>query len=179
MPIYRNRVPSERADFFRKVASRGKAVQEERFAASQAKSKVVILLTDGVNNMGEIDPLTAADLAKQFGIRVYTIGVGKEGESLLPIEDPRFGTRILKVETQIDEKVLDEISKRTGGRFYRAQDERGLRDIFSEIDRLEKTEITVEKFTHYEEHYFWFLWPALLALMIEIIWSNLLAVRIP
>lgn len=157
----------------------GLANAVNRLKNSEAKSKVIILLTDGVNNMGEIDPLTAADLAKQFGIRVYTIGVGKEGESLLPIQDPRFGLRVLKVETQIDEKVLDEISRRTGGKFYRAQDQHGLHDIFSEIDRLEKTEITVEKFTHYEERYFWFLWPALFVLIAEIIWSNLLAVRIP
>ncbi|MBI4353124.1 MAG: VWA domain-containing protein, partial [Candidatus Omnitrophica bacterium] len=129
-----------------------------RLKGSQAKSKVVVLLTDGVNNAGEIDPLTAADLAKQYRVRVYTIGVGKEGEAFLPIMDPRFGTtRVLRVQTQIDEKTLMEIARRTGGAYFRAQDERALREIFREIDRLEKTEVTVEKFTRYEERYFWFL----------------------
>ena len=150
-----------------------------RLKGSEAKSKVIVLLTDGVNNAGEIDPLTASELAKQFGIKVYAIGVGKEGEAILPIRDPRFGTRMIRVETQIDEKMLRQIAQKTGGRYFRAQDTQGLRDIFSEIDRLEKTEVTVERFTHYEEHYFWFLWPALLLLLFEILWTNVLRVTIP
>ncbi len=157
----------------------GLANAVNRLKGSEAKSKVVILLTDGVNNMGEIDPLTAAGLAKQVGVRVYTIGVGKEGEALLPIQDPRFGVRVIKVETQIDEKILDQISRQTGGRFFRAQDERGLHEIFSEIDRLEKTEITVERFMHYDERYFWFLWPAFFLILFEIVWTNFLRVKIP
>lgn len=150
-----------------------------RLKNSEAKSKVIVLLTDGVNNAGEIDPLTAAELAKQYKVRVYTIGVGKEGSSFLPVQDPRFGTRLLKVETQIDENMLTQISKKTGGAYFRAQDERGLREIFKEIDRLEKTEVTIEKFMHYEEHYFWFLWPALWILLLEIVWTNALFVKIP
>jgi Ca-activated chloride channel family protein len=150
-----------------------------RLKASDAKSKVIILLTDGVNNAGEIDPITASDLAKQFGIRVYTIGVGKEGEALLPIQDPRFGTRLIKVETQIDEKMLAEIARKTGGLYFRARDERGLREIFKQIDKLERTEITVETFTHYEERYFWFLWPALFVLLFEVFWTNAVSVKVP
>ncbi len=150
-----------------------------RLKGSRAKSKVIILLTDGVNNAGEISPLTAAELAKQFGIRTYTIGVGREGEALLPIQDPRFGTRLLKVETQIDEKSLLDIADKTGGAYFRAQDERALREIFRQIDRLEKTEITVEKYTHYDERYFWFLWPAFLLLLFEAVWVNLIRVKIP
>ncbi len=150
-----------------------------RLKGSEAKSKVIILLTDGVNNTGEIDPITAAGLAKQFGIKVYTIGVGKQGESLLPVTDPRFGTRLIKIETQIDEKLLARISAMTGGAYFRAQDERGLREIFNQIDSLEKTEVTIEKFTHYEEHYFWFLWPALFLLLFELIWTNAVQVKIP
>ena len=150
-----------------------------RLKNSEVKSKVVILLTDGVNNAGEIDPLTAADLAKQLKIKVYTIGVGKEGTAYLPVEDPNFGTRLLKVETQIDEKMLDQIARRTGGQYFRAQDERGLRDIFHEIDQLEKTELKVERFTHYDERYFWFLWPALFFLLGELVWTNFLFVKIP
>jgi Ca-activated chloride channel family protein len=150
-----------------------------RLKDSEAKSKVIILLTDGVNNAGEIDPLTAAGLAKQYGMRVYTIGVGREGESLLPVSDPRFGTRVLKVETQIDEKVLMEIARQTGGSYFRAQDSRSLHEIFKQIDRLEKTEITVEKYTHYDEQFFWFLWPALFVLLFEIVWTNLVRVKLP
>ena len=157
----------------------GLANAVNRLKNSEAKSKVVILLTDGVNNMGEINPLTAADLAKEFGIRVYTIGVGKEGESLLPIQDPRFGTRIIRVETQIDEKVLDQIAAKTGGAFFRAQDERALHDIFSQIDGMEKTEIKVEKYTHFDERYFWFLWPAFFLILFEIFWMNVVRVKIP
>lgn len=150
-----------------------------RVKDSEAKSKVIILLTDGVNNAGEIDPLTAADLAKQYKIKVYTIGVGREGESLLPVSDPRFGTRMLKIETQIDEKILIEIARRTGGSYFRAQDSRSLNEIFKQIDRLEKTEVTVEKYTRYEEHFFWFLWPALWILLFEMAWTNLIRVKLP
>lgn len=150
-----------------------------RLKSSDAKSKVIILLTDGVNNAGEIDPITASDLARQFGIRVYTIGVGKEGEALLPIQDPRFGTRLIKVETQIDEKMLSEIARKTGGLYFRARDDRGLREIFKQIDRLEKTEITVETFTYYEERYFWFLWPAFFIFLFEIFWVNAVNVKVP
>lgn len=157
----------------------GLANAVNRLKDSEAKSKVIILLTDGVNNMGEIDPLTGAELAKEMKIRVYTIGVGKEGMSILPIQDPRFGTRLLKVETEIDEKTLKKIAAMTGGRYFRAQDERGLHDIFHEIDSLERTKIKVERFTHYEEHYFWFLWPALFVLLLEAVWTNLVAVKLP
>ena len=150
-----------------------------RLKDSEAKSKVIILLTDGVNNAGEISPLTAAGIAKQFGIKVYTIGVGKEGMSLLPIEDPQFGRRIIRIQDEIDEKTLTQIAHETNGRYYRAQTANALRDIFHEIDQLEKTEITVETFTHYDEHYFWFLWPALFLLLFEIVWTNLIAVKIP
>ncbi len=150
-----------------------------RLKDSEAKSKVVILLTDGINNAGEIDPLTAAGLAKQLKVRVYTIGVGREGTSLLPVQDPQFGTRLLRVETQIDEKTLKEIARQTGGLYFRAQDQRGLREIFNRIDQLERTQITVEQFTHYEEQYFWFLWPAFFIFLFEIIWNNLISVKWP
>ncbi len=157
----------------------GLANAVNRLKDSQAKSKVIILLTDGINNAGEIDPLTAANLAKEFRIRVYTIGVGKDGESILPIQDPRFGMRLLRVETQIDEKSLAAISRQTGGLYFRAQDERGLREIFKEIDKLERTEIKVETYTHYDERYFWFLWPAFFILLFEVVWTSLVSIKIP
>jgi Ca-activated chloride channel family protein len=157
----------------------GLANAVNRLKDSEAKSKVVILLTDGVNNAGEIDPLTAASLAKEFKVRVYTIAVGREGESVLPIQDPRFGTRILKVQTHIDEKTLTQIAKMTGGRFFRAEDSQGLIAIFGEIDRLERTEVKIERFTHHEEHFFKFLWPALFVFLAEIVWTQLLRVKLP
>jgi len=150
-----------------------------RLKDSEARSKIVILLTDGINNTGEIDPITAADLAKQYGIRVYTIGVGKEGIAYLPVNDPRFGTRLIKVETQIDEKMLNDISAKTGGHYFRARDERMLHDIFRQIDLLEKTEVTVEQQVHYEERYFWFLWPAFLLVLAEMVLFELMYVKIP
>ncbi len=150
-----------------------------RLRDSEAKSKVIILLTDGINNAGEIDPLTGADLAKQHGIKVYTVGVGKEGMSYLPVQDPMFGTRLIRVESEIDEKMLELIATKTGGEYFRAQDTRSLHEIFRKIDQLEKTEITVERFTHYDEHYFWFLWPALFLLLAEVIWTNFIWVKIP
>lgn len=157
----------------------GLASAVNRLKDSEAKTKIAVLLTDGVNNAGEIDPLTAAELAKQFKVRVYTIGVGKDGMSYLPIEDPTFGTRLLKVETQIDEKMLDTIARKTGGSYFRAQDSRALREIFKEIDRLEKTEVKVEHAVHYEEQYFWFLWPALWVLLMELVWTHVIFVKIP
>lgn len=157
----------------------GLANAVNRLKNSEAKSKVVILLTDGVNNAGEIDPVTAAGLARQFRVRVYTIGVGREGTSLLPIQDPMFGTRLLKVETHIDEAMLQSIADKTGGAFFRAQDERALHEIFKRIDGLERTEVTIEKYTHYEEQFFWFLWPALFFILLELLWSQLVFVKIP
>lgn len=150
-----------------------------RLKDSAAKSKVIVLLTDGINNTGEIDPLTASDLAREYRIKVYTVGVGKEGTAFLPIQDRAYGTRLLKVETQIDEKTLRQISSKTGGQYFRAEDERRLREIFREIDGLEKTEITVEKYTRYDERYFWFLWPAFFLLFFEMAWTQVLGVKIP
>lgn len=157
----------------------GLANAVNRLKGSEAKSKVVVLLTDGVNNAGEIDPLTAAELSKQFNIKVYTIAVGKEGSSFLPVQDPRFGSRLLRVETQLDEKTLMAIAKKTGGAYFRAEDSNALHEIFRSIDRLERTEVKVEKHMRYEEHYHWFLWPAFFLLLFEVVWTNLVRVRIP
>jgi Ca-activated chloride channel family protein len=105
--------------------------------------------------------------------------VGREGTALLPVNDPMFGTRLIKVETEIDEKSLEAIARGTGGEYFRAQDERGLREIFKRIDQLERTKIMVERHTHYEEHYFWFAWAALAVLLIEALWMNGFRVKIP
>jgi Ca-activated chloride channel family protein len=115
-----------------------------RLKNSRAKSKVIVLLTDGENNAGEIDPLTAAEIAKTFGIRVYTIGAGAEGQALIPVKTV-FGPRYQRVKVRIDEKTLNEIARITSGRYFRAKDKGGLENIFDEIDRLEKNENRIDR----------------------------------
>ena len=132
----------------------GLATAVNRLKDSKAKSKVIILMTDGVNNTGEIDPNTALELAKEFGIKVYTIGLGTNGQAPTPVgvrPDGSFVYQNAKVE--IDEKLLNKIAKETGGRYFRATDNRKLNKIYKEIDKLEKTEIKETKYYNYEELY--------------------------
>lgn len=138
----------------------GLATALNRLRESEAKSKVVILLTDGVSNAGTVQPADAAQIAEQLGIRVYTIGVGTQGKALSPVS--RFPTgqyRYDYVEVEIDEKTLRSIADLTGGKYFRATDEKKLKDIYSEIDRLEKTRINVTEHRQKKEEYFPFaLW---------------------
>lgn len=133
----------------------GLANAVNRLKDSPAKSKVVILLTDGVNNRGAIAPATAAELAKAFGIRVYTIGVGTYGEAPYPVETP-FGVQLQNVPVEIDEDVLQQIATLTGGKYFRATDNNKLQQIYSEIDQLEKSKIEVKHFSKKNEQYFIF-----------------------
>ena len=126
-----------------------------------AKSKVIILLTDGVNNAGEIDPLTAAQAVEALGIKVYTIGMGRPGQVPVPVEDIFGREQIVYQESELDEATLQEIADTTGGRYFRAEDTRGLKQIYDEIDSLEKSQIEVERFTRYQELMAWLLIPAL------------------
>ena len=128
---------------------------------SDAKSKVVILLTDGVNNAGQIDPLTAAEAAEVLGIKVYTIGMGRPGQVPVPMVDAFGRQQITYQESQLDEATLQEIATVTGGRYFRAEDTSGLKEIYDEIDSLEKSQIEVERFTRYQELMGWLLLPAL------------------
>jgi Ca-activated chloride channel family protein len=121
-----------------------------RLRDSKAKSKVMILLTDGVNNRGEIDPLTAAQIAQTFGIRIYTVGVGTEGMAPVPFVTD-FGIRYQNMEVDIDEKTLQKIAEITDGRYFRAKDNRALRTIYEQIDKLEKTRIDVKAYRSYSE----------------------------
>ncbi|MZP65273.1 MAG: VWA domain-containing protein, partial [Bacteroidales bacterium] len=123
-----------------------------RIKDSEAKSKVIILLTDGVNNRGEIAPATAAGIAKTFGIRVYTIGVGSMGTAPYPVQTP-FGTQYQNMPVEIDEDILKEIAGSTGGRYFRATDNNKLVEVYSEIDKLEKSKIDVRQFTRKQEEY--------------------------
>ncbi len=156
----------------------GLATSINRLKDSKAASKVIILLSDGVNNSGEVSPLTAADIAKKFDIRVYTIGVGSEGTAPFPVKTA-FGTRYQNMEVKIDEAVLAQIAEMTGGQYFRATDEQKLRKIYEEIDKLEKTIIKEKKYTSTEERFFWFALIAALLLIAEAILRNTLFKQMP
>ena len=148
----------------------GLATAVNRIKDSESKSKVIILLTDGVNNAGYVKPLTAAEIAKKFGVKVYTIGVGREGEALTPISrrsDGRYVFGLARVE--IDEDLLRQIASLTGGRYFRATSTRSLEEIYDEIDRLEKTEIEVTSVKRYSEEFYRFVWIALALLVLELL----------
>jgi Ca-activated chloride channel family protein len=130
----------------------GLANAVNRLKDSKAKSKVIILLTDGVNNRGAIAPLTAAEIARTFGIRVYTIGVGTMGMAPAPVQTP-FGTRLQNVKVEIDEGTLKQIADATDGRYFRATDNEKLRAIYKEIDQMEKSKIDVKEYSKKEEEY--------------------------
>jgi Ca-activated chloride channel family protein len=147
----------------------GIATAVNRLKDSNAKSKVIILLTDGQNNAGEIDPVTAADLAAAYGIKIYTIGAGTRGTAPYPIQDPIFGTRYQNVPVNIDEDMLKQIAEITGGAYFRATDTEKLEDIYAQIDKLEKTEIEEVIYTDYKDLYPRFLLPGILLLVFSII----------
>lgn len=145
----------------------GLATAVNRLKNSEAISKTIILLTDGVNNLGVIDPLTAADFAKMFNIRVYTIGVGTEGVAPYPVQTP-WGKQYQNVPVQIDENVLTQISNMTDGKYFRATNKKVLQNVFKEIDKLEKTKIEVLSFERKSEEFKIWLWIALALLLIEL-----------
>jgi Ca-activated chloride channel family protein len=142
----------------------GLATSVDRLRQSEAKSKVIILMTDGVNNSGFIDPLTATDIAKKYGIRVYTIGVGKEGEAMYPMQN---GMRV-PMKVDIDEPLLKNIAVNTGGKYFRATDNAKLKNIYKEIDRLEKTKVEVSAFHHKSEEFYPWAMAAGLILLLEV-----------
>ncbi len=146
-----------------------------RLRASAAKSRVIVLVTDGVNNAGNIDPITAARLAAAMKVRIHTVGVGRPGgEALFPVDDPVFGKRMVRLEAQLDEKTLSAIADSTGGEYFRASDPAALREIFDRIGEMEKTRIESVEFVDYEERAGWFLLPAVGLLALE---SGLAATR--
>jgi Ca-activated chloride channel family protein len=139
-----------------------------RLRASEAKSKVVVLLTDGQNNAGMVDPTTAARVAASLGIKVYTIGVGTRGRAPIPVDDPVFGRRLISVEVDIDEITLRKIAELTGGEYFRATDRRELREIYHRIDQLEKSKVESETFVEYSDRFAWLVLPALGLLVLEL-----------
>jgi Ca-activated chloride channel family protein len=152
----------------------GLATAVARVKDSKAKSKVVILLTDGVNNQGSVPPLTAAEIAKAFGVRVYTVGVGTIGKALSPtgVIYPDGTLEYVYAEVDIDDKTLDEIADMTGGRYFRATDNNKLKDVYKEIDRMEKTIFEEKNFTNKAEHFLPFALGAAFLLLIEFLLKN-------
>jgi len=148
----------------------GLATSVNRIKDSKAKSKVIILLTDGVNNAGFIDPITAAELAKEFQIKIYSIGLGTNGLALSPVGiDVRGKFNYANVQVEIDEKLLTQISEMTGGKYFRATDNNRLEEIYSDINKLERTEIEEFKYYSVDEKFRYFLAPAILLILFELV----------
>lgn len=156
----------------------GLATAVARMQGSDAKSRVVILLTDGVNNRGEITPQTAADIAKTYGIRVYTIGVGANGTAPYPVITP-WGVQMQDVEVEIDEDLLKGIAETTGGRYFRATDNTKLSEIYSEINKMEKARTTIDSFPVYKELFMDFSLVALICLLLEVVFNAFILKRLP
>ena len=157
----------------------GLATAVGRLKNSDAKSKVAILLTDGVNNSGQIAPLTAAEIAKNFGIKVYTIGVGTQGTAPMPAQDAWGNRTFVQAPVEIDEEALRQIAEETGGKYYRATDNQSLSDIYDQINSLEKTKIEVKDFLVYQERYLFFVLLAFGALLLEIAVRHIYLRQIP
>jgi Ca-activated chloride channel homolog len=157
----------------------GIATALNRLKNSTAKSKVVILLTDGRNNMGSIAPLTAAETAKALKIKIYTIGAGSKGPIPYPVRDA-FGNKFYQnIEADLDEGLLSDIAKVTGAKYYRATDTQSLRNIYLDIDRLEKTPLKDKGYREYNELFPWCLLPGLFLILLEIVLTNTVLRRIP
>ncbi len=150
-----------------------------RLRDSKAKSKVIILLTDGVNNRGEVDPITASNIAAAIDVKIYTIGAGSHGTALYPVNDPLLGKRFVPMPVEIDEDVLKQIAVNTKGRYFRATDTKKLLGIYAEIGELEKTKIEVKEFTRYDEYFNYFLIIGLGLFILEMILTNSIFRKLP
>lgn len=147
-------------------------------AAPGADSRVIILLTDGVSNAGQVDPMTAAEAAKALGIKIYTIGAGRPGQVPVPVQG-LFGTEIVYQESQLDEETLRQVAEITGGKFFRAENTESLQAIYDEINELEKSQVEIEVHNQYQELAGWLMMPALLILLSELVLNQTVFRRIP
>jgi Ca-activated chloride channel family protein len=150
-----------------------------RLRESDAKSKIIILLSDGRNNAGEIDPITAAQTAKAMNIKIYTIGAGKPGTAPYPVDDPIFGRRYVYIENEIDEPTLKRIAQITGGEYFRAKDEKALAHIYQQISQMEQTEIKVREYLRYNELFSKYAFLGLAFLLVEIVLAGTRYRKIP
>ena len=157
----------------------GLATAVKRLQASDAESKVVILLTDGRNNRGQIGPLTAAQMAEALGVRVYTIGAGSRGTARVPVDSPGLGRRYVRVRVDVDEPTLQEMAEVTNGQYFRATDRASLEQIWAQIDELETTEIEVQNFTRWGELFHWPLALGVVLLVLELMLSHTVLRRLP
>ena len=155
------------------------AAAANRLKDKEAKTKLIVLLTDGDNNAGKVQPLTAAEAAKALGIRIYTIGAGTEGEAPFPLQNAFGRTVYRNVLVKFDEKTLEGIATITNGQYFRATDTDSLRKIFSEIDKMEKTKIEVERTAQYRDLFHYFLIPGIACLLLEILLSQTVWRRLP
>lgn len=146
----------------------GLATAVDRLRYSKGKSKVIILLTDGVNNTGLIDPNTALEIAKAYKVRVYTVGIGTQGQALMPVQTPA-GVQKLMMPVEIDEPLLKQIAGETGGQYYRATNNQSLSNIYQAIDKLEKTKVEISSYKHYAELFFPFALLAIVCIALEMV----------
>ncbi|HXJ61562.1 MAG TPA: VWA domain-containing protein [Verrucomicrobiae bacterium] len=157
----------------------GLSAAVNRIREVKSKSKIVILMTDGQNNSGKVQPLTAAEAAQALGVKVYTIGVGTHGTAPMPTTDMFGRKRYVQIEVDIDEKTLTEIATKTGGEYFRADSTDTLRKIYARIDQLEKTEVEVKRFVHIKELFHWAVGPALGLFLVEILLAHTVWRRLP
>lgn len=157
----------------------GLSTAVNRLRDLKSKSRIVILMTDGQNNAGKIQPMTAAEAAKALGIKVYTIGVGIRGTAPMPFVDPFGMRRYRQVEVDIDEETLTKIANLTGGKYFRADSSETLQDIYDEIDRMEKTEVDVKRFVQVEERFAWAVIPGIALLLLEVLLAGTVWRRLP
>ncbi|MBS1688261.1 MAG: VWA domain-containing protein, partial [Bacteroidetes bacterium] len=140
----------------------------DRLRNAHGKSRVIILLTDGVNNTGLIDPNTALEIAKAYKVRVYTVGIGTEGQALMPVQTP-MGIQKQMMPVEIDEALLKKIATETGGKYFRATGNKSLENVYKDIDKMEKTKVEVSSFKHYAELFFPFAMIAVICLALEML----------
>lgn len=151
----------------------------KRLTDLESKSNIIILLTDGRSNSGELTPAVASEIALQKDVKIYTVAVGKRGKAPFLINDPRFGRRYIHQRADIDEKTLQDIAEKTDGRFFRAENIKSLQEIYETIDQLEKTEVKIQIFSNYRDLYVYFLVPAFSLLVLWIILINTRFLRVP
>lgn len=157
----------------------GLATAVDRLHSSKVKSKVIILLTDGVNNTGLVDPLTALEIAKAYKIKVYTVGVGTIGKAPSPATMPDGSIQMQMTDVQIDEPLMKKIASETGGRYFRATDNASLQNIYQEIDKLERTKVEITSYKRFQEHFFPLAMIALACLLLEVVLRYTLFKRLP
>lgn len=157
----------------------GLATAVKRLGDSSAESKVIVLLTDGQNNRGSIDPATAAQMAQALGVRIYAVGAGTRGAAQVPVDDPLFGRRTVSMPVDIDDEALEEVASLTGGRYFRATDRESLERVYEEIDALETTEIEMTSFTRYGELFHLPLAAGLGLLLLEVALGRTVLRRLP